>query len=200
VARKRVELRREEILDAAVRQVQRNGLAATRVADVAAELGVSPALVFYHFDTKERLIAEAFQHAAQHDLDRLAVAAGKGETALHRLRAVLRLYAPTGAAAGWLLWIDGWAMALRDRRLRTTLQRLETRWHGAVAELIAEGSAAGEFTCGDPEGAAARITAFIDGLAVQSVVRKNGIAPSTVHEWTREFTARELGLAPDALE
>ena len=103
MGRKRVELRREEILEAAVRQVQQRGLAATRVADVAAELGVSPALVFYHFDTKERLIAAAFEHAAQRDLQRLAAAAARGGTAAERLRAVLRLYAPTGTAAGWLL-------------------------------------------------------------------------------------------------
>lgn len=51
MAQKRVELRREQILEAAVRQVQRHGLAATLVA------GVSPAPLFYHFETKERPIS-----------------------------------------------------------------------------------------------------------------------------------------------
>ena len=39
--------------------------------DIARQLGVSRALVFYHFETKERLLSEAFRHAAQDDLHRL---------------------------------------------------------------------------------------------------------------------------------
>ena len=63
-----MQLRREEMLSATVRQIQQQGIPALRIADVAAELGVSPALVIYHFQTKENLVAEAFRHAAEHDL------------------------------------------------------------------------------------------------------------------------------------
>ena len=71
MARRNVEVRREEILAATVAEVQRGGLAQTRVADVASALGISPALVFYHFETKDRLLAEAFAYAAERDLVRL---------------------------------------------------------------------------------------------------------------------------------
>ena len=74
MARRKVEVRREEILAATVAEVQKSGLAHTRVADIATALGVSPALVFYHFDTKDRLLAEAFAYAAERDLVRLAAA------------------------------------------------------------------------------------------------------------------------------
>ncbi len=58
--RRSVELRREEILDATLEQIDRLGLAATRVSDVAQSLDVSTALVFYHFGTKDDLLAGAF--------------------------------------------------------------------------------------------------------------------------------------------
>ena len=61
-----VEVRRDASLAATVEVLDRGGLAATRVADVAAELGVSPSLVFYHFGTKDDLVAEAFAYAVEH--------------------------------------------------------------------------------------------------------------------------------------
>ncbi|MFC9491669.1 TetR family transcriptional regulator, partial [Streptomyces hydrogenans] len=57
--------RREELLRAAVEQIEARGATAVRIADVAAALGVSNALVLYHFSTKEPLVAAAFQHAAE---------------------------------------------------------------------------------------------------------------------------------------
>ena len=97
-ARRSVEVRREEILSATIELLDRIGLAATRVADVADELGISPSLVFYHFGTKDALVAHAFAHAVERDLARLDEASGSGVDPLDRLRRVLRLYGPTGAA------------------------------------------------------------------------------------------------------
>ena len=48
--------------------VDRIGLEATRVTDVAKALNVSPALIFYHFGTKDALVAEAFAYAVERDL------------------------------------------------------------------------------------------------------------------------------------
>ena len=83
MARIKADVRREEILRATCREVIARGFASTRVGDVAAALGVSTGLVFYHFTNKETLLGEAFRYAAGEDLDRLsATAAGDGSAAL----------------------------------------------------------------------------------------------------------------------
>ena len=61
VRRQNAAVRKEEILRTAVEEIARRGFASTRVADVAAVLGISPALVFYHFASKDRLLAAAFE-------------------------------------------------------------------------------------------------------------------------------------------
>jgi len=68
VARVRLSVaeRREELLRAAIGQIEARGVAAVRIADVASVLGVSNALVLYHFSTKEKLVAAAFTFAADH--------------------------------------------------------------------------------------------------------------------------------------
>ena len=58
-----VEERRAEILETTCQVVVERGFAATRVADVANKLGISTGLIHYHFDSKDQLIAEAFQYA-----------------------------------------------------------------------------------------------------------------------------------------
>jgi AcrR family transcriptional regulator len=200
VARRKVEVRREEILAATVTEVQKTGLAQTRVSDIASALGVSPALVFYHFETKDRLLAEAFAYAAERDLVRLAEVVDGPGTATQRLRAVLRLYSPVGSTPpGWTLWVDAWAAALRSSELRRVSRRLDVRWKEAVAEIIADGVATGEFTCADPHSAAWRITALIDGLAIQVTVHRGLLTRGQMAEWVAGLAAHELGLAPAVL-
>ncbi|MEJ8672068.1 MULTISPECIES: TetR/AcrR family transcriptional regulator [unclassified Streptomyces] len=191
--------RREELLRAAVEQIEARGVAAVRIADVAAALGVSNALVLYHFATKEKLVAAAFTHAAQDDLARLRRVLGRRTTALRRLRAAVRWYAPTGQAKGWRLWIEGWAAALREPALQQVTRDLDRQWKAALAEVIAEGVAADEFRCPDPMGAALRLTALLDGLAVQMTSYRGAVSRARAQEWVDEALARELGLEREAL-
>jgi AcrR family transcriptional regulator len=199
VARKKVELRREEILEATVEQIKKRGIVATRVTDVASALGVSSGLVFYHFEGKDQLLEEAFAYAVRRDLAALDAICARDAPALDRLKAALRLYGPTGKAPGWLLWVDGWAASLRDPGLRRVIRGLDTRWRRAIEQLIAEGAAAGEFQCDDPRGAAWRITALLDGLAVQLIVRKTGLTKSETTAWVSALVASELGLEAEQL-
>ncbi|KMS76159.1 TetR family transcriptional regulator [Streptomyces viridochromogenes] len=191
--------RREELLRAAVEQIEARGVAAVRIADVASALGVSNALVLYHFATKEKLVAAAFTHAAEGDLARLRRILGRRTTALRRLRAAVRWYAPTGQAKGWRLWIEGWAGALREPALQDVTRDLDRQWKGAIAEVIAEGVAAGEFACPDPTGTALRLTALLDGLAVQLTSYRGAVSRARAQEWVDEALARELGLEREAL-
>lgn len=191
--------RREELLRAAIEQIEVRGVAAVRIADVASALGVSNALVLYHFSTKEKLVAAAFTYAAEDDLAHLRGLLGRRTSALRRLRAAVRWYAPTGQAKGWRLWIEGWAVSLREPALRQVTRDLDQQWKAAITEVIAEGVAAGEFECADPAGAALRLTALLDGLAVQLTSYPGAIPRSRAQQWADEALARELGLQREAL-
>ncbi len=186
--------RREELLRAAVEQIEARGVTAVRIADVASALGVSNALVLYHFDTKEKLVAAAFSYAAEGDLTRLRKILGRRTTALRRLRAAVRWYAPTGQAKGWRLWIEGWAAALREPALQEVTRDLDRQWKAALTEVLAQGVAAGEFHCPDPTGTALRLTALLDGLAVQVTSYSGAVSRARAREWVDEALARELGL------
>ncbi|MGW4275970.1 TetR family transcriptional regulator C-terminal domain-containing protein, partial [Streptomyces seoulensis] len=107
--------------------------------------------------------------------------------------------APTGTAKGWRLWIEGWAAALREPALREVARDLDREWKAALTEVLAEGVAAGEFRCPDPAGAALRLTALLDGLAVQLTSYGGTVARARAQKWVDDALLRELHLEREAL-
>lgn len=164
------------------------------MADVATELGISAGLIFYHFESKERLLSEAFVLASERDLQAMEQAITGPGTNAERLSAVLRLYQPTGNAEGWSRDIDAWAEGLYTEEIREVCRRNDNRWRGGLQQLVRQGVAAGEFQSDDPQESALRITVHLDGLAVASQVRGT-LSRERAESWADEHAARELGLS-----
>jgi AcrR family transcriptional regulator len=199
VTRRTAEVRLDALLRTACEVILARGLPNTRTADVAAAAGVSQALVFYHFESKDRLLARAFAYAAEQDLTHLdEIIAGRSKP-LVKLRQILKVYAPTGNSKAWAMWIDGWAESMRVPELEAVSRRLDGRWKEALTDVIAAGVADDAFTCDDPRGAAWRLIALIDGLAVQITVHGQVISQRTLGGWIRTATAHELGIDPRQL-
>jgi AcrR family transcriptional regulator len=193
MGRRKVEVRREEILAATVEEMQRLGMANTRAQDVAHALGVSTGLLFYHFDNKDNLLAAALEYAVERDLDRLDRALARGRTPMERLRRVVAAYGPTGSAPGWTLWIDAWATALRHPEIHRMLRTLDDRWQAALCAAIEDGVKSGDFTCPDPAATATRIGAMLDGLSVAVVVYRS-VTRTQLRYWIRATVAAELDI------
>ena len=197
-----VEERRAEILETTCRVVVERGFGATRIVDVAGRLGISTGLIHYHFDSKDQLFAEALEYAANADLARLSEEVARDTTALDRLDRVFSLYAPADADARavWVLWIDGWGEAMRSPTLKRISQELDVRWKELLEGIIIDGVAAGEFTCADPNAAAWRLAALLDGLGVQVTVHDSAIDAAQLLCWVREAAVAELHLRADAFD
>ena len=189
--RRKVEVRREEILLTAIAQVEEVGLAAVRVSDVATALGISTGLVFYHFGTKDQLVAEAFTYAVERDLAAMDRAAARRGPVIDRVRAVLRSYGPTGSAAGWRLWIDGWALAQHEPVIASHFRRLDDRSRSILRALVDEGLAEGTFACASPEASVRRLLALLDGLSVAAEVHRS-LSRKQLRAWVDGAIETEL--------
>ena len=114
------------------------------------------------------------------------------------VRRILALYSPQGSADGWTIWVDAWSESLREPEMRATSRRLDVRWKDVLADLIRRGVADGTFDCADPEGAAWRLCALLDGLAVQVMVHRT-LTRGQLAAWVCDAAARELGVGPELL-
>ncbi len=193
MGRRKVAVRREEILNATIAEIEKSGMSALRVSDIASALGVSTSLVFYHFDTKDALLVEALEYAVVRDADRLDKAVAKAGAPIERLRRVLASYGPTGEAHGWTLWIEAWSTALREPSIQASLRKLDGRWRDALEGVIVAGVETGDFTCYDPKSTVARVGALLDGLSVAALVYRT-VSRKQLQAWVREATADEIGV------
>jgi AcrR family transcriptional regulator len=174
------------------------GFAGTRIQDVAAKLGVSTGLIHYHFDSKEQLLAEAFKRAASQEMASLAEDLASAPSTVAKLDRVIRNYTPDQDDYDWLMWIDSWGEALRNKAMRTISQELDIESTGLIEQVIREGVASGEFSCSDPSGAAWRIAGLLDGLGVQLTVHDGVLTRDQLINHVRRMAIFELGLASDA--
>jgi AcrR family transcriptional regulator len=197
VKRQTVDERRAEILETTCTVVIERGFAATRIADVANKLGVSTGLIHYHFENKQQLLAEALKFAARNDMARMEAQIAGAPTALAKLDRVFKLYAPDEDDYAWMLWIDSWGEALRNPSMEEISQELDIQSKDQIESIIEAGVAKGEFRCADPTGSAWRLSALIDGLAVQ-VAAHDVLTRSELLRHVRTAAAFELGLGPDA--
>jgi AcrR family transcriptional regulator len=188
--------RRNEILETTCEVVIERGFAGTRIADVAKRLEVSSSLIHYHFDSKEQLLAEAFEHYANKDVAEREGEIENAPSALGQLERVIQNYVPEGSDdVEWMLWIDGWGEALRNPMMRKISQQLDDQSIELLARIIRNGVDSGEFTCPDPNASAMRLTALVDGLAVQFAAHDGMMNRDQLIDHVRFAAASEIGVA-----
>src|SRR5262245_5872711 len=137
--------KRRQILDAAIRVFARQGFHSARVSDVAEEAGVAYGLVYHYFDSKDQMLNELFSER----WSLLLEAIGQADAELSTPREKL------GAAAGFIL--DSYrhdpelmkVIIIEVTRAansfgRTHLPEIRKAYE-AIAKIVAEGQAAGEF-------------------------------------------------------
>lgn len=185
--------RRSAIIEATLAVAQRQGLGATTVRDVAAEMGTSSGLIHHYFTSMDDVLAAAFERAAGADLDKARAAIGTAGDPAAQLDAFIESYAPTQSDSTMQLWLDAWSEAARRPALQHVSRRLNREWQALVRDVIERGVSAGAFTADDPEASAWRLLSVLDGLALQVVAHDALITRGEVIAWARSAATRELG-------
>jgi AcrR family transcriptional regulator len=185
-------VRRPELLAAAAAVIRRRGIASARVADVAEEAGVSAPSVLYYFASKAELLKEALTYAEERYYEELHEQLAETDSARDRL-ALLATWGTGEGDYDAVLWMELWALALRDPELAATRAELDRRWRGTIAEVVRYGQDRGEFGPADSEEVALVLAAVLDGLAVQIALRDEDVTPARVRKLALELAERELG-------
>lgn len=195
-----MEERRTEILETTCEVVIERGFAGTRISDVAKRLDVSSSLIHYHFDSKEQLLAEAFAHYARKDLAEMQAEIDSAPNAAAQLERLIEDFVPEGSDdLEWMLWIDAWGEALRNPMMRKISQELDEQSTDVLVRVLEYGVERGEFTCPDPLATATRISALVDGLAIQFAAHDGILTRDAVVHHVRVAAANEVGLSPGML-
>jgi AcrR family transcriptional regulator len=194
---------RERILEAACDVIAEHGIEDVRIARIATVAGVSPALVHYHFATREALLAEALEHSFEllGDL-RTTRAEDEGWSAAQRLGWMVDQSLPFPGLGDreWALWLELWGRAARHPELRAVAAALYGRYDQWIAAVVREGAARGEFTVVDPEATTQRLIAAIDGYGLRVLVDDPAMPLERGRALIHAALAAELGVPAGAFE
>lgn len=193
------QVRRTQILKAAVETIGERGLCESRIADIARRAGTSAALLIYYFGSKDRLLAEALAYSGERFYAQTSAELAELATATDRLVRLVELCCSVGGAGGsgwleeWVLWLDLWARAPRDPDVARDREAMDRRFRGAIADIVRSGQMRGEFGPVDADEFALRFAAMIDGLAIQVVLNDADVTPRRMLEVCLRSAAAELG-------
>ena len=191
--------RHQEILDAAARVITDRGLAETRISDIAVRCGVSPGLILYYFESKDRLLVEALTYANDKYYLAQARELRRMDSAVEQLRRLIDLSVPGllpdyERLEEWALWIEIWVRALRDPALAKEREVLDRRWRQSIADIIRHGRTTGEFPDGeDADELGMELGALIDGLAIQVLMNDTQVSSERMQDTCRRVASRLIG-------
>lgn len=193
---------RDRILDAACDVIAQHGIEDVRIARIATLAGVSPALVHYHFETREALLAEALEHSFELLGDFHKVADAAGWTAPLKLAWMVdqSLPFPGMGHREWALWLELWSRAARRAELRPVAGRLYKRYEAWIADVVQEGVDDGELPACDVRAVTQRLIATIDGLGLRVLVDDPEMPKERARELTLAGLAEELGIGVEAFD
>lgn len=190
MARMHPDDRRAALVAAAVRVIAARGFARTRVTDIAEEAGVSVGLLHRYFPSLDDALAAAFAQIAEQD-----TLAARGLDRLPPRERLARMSLDCIEDVGtWVyVWIDAWGEALHRPALRETAARYTERWRAEIAGVLHEGHRTGEWVCADPEDAAARLVACMDGIALHLALHPPPGAVDAARAWITRMLEAEVG-------
>lgn len=128
------EKRRQELVNAAYRQIAERGFEGLRTREVVAEVGVNIATLHYYFPTKESLIRGVLEHAMDRFRTTLEPHGSPGDQLRNHLRAVRKLMVQEpelGAVMGELAM-----RSTRDRSVRKIVNDMFDAWHTVMRGLL----------------------------------------------------------------
>jgi AcrR family transcriptional regulator len=172
-------VRRPAILTAAAEVISERGVHNTRIRDVAERAGTSAPGVLYWFPTKDELLVQALQFADDRFYEGLTEELGTLDSATARLDRLIELW-PAEGDGETVLWMELWVRALRDPELAKTRERLDRRWREAIADIVRDGQASGEFGPADADDVALLLGAVMDGFAIQLALGDPAVTADTV--------------------
>jgi AcrR family transcriptional regulator len=187
---------KERILDAAVAILRRGGIGDLTVARVSTEAGVSPALVHYHFDSTEQLLAAALELSFEVSAEMWVSTEESSGDPLQRLASKLEQNLPTPGRfrREWEIWLELSFQAARDERLRESATRVYARLHAAMFTALEAIVASGAGRSEDLHGAADRVLAAIDGFGIRAMLDPSHMDVARMRTEIMRVVAVELQL------
>jgi TetR/AcrR family transcriptional repressor of bet genes len=171
------ELRRGELIDATLAAIAEGGMSEITLATIAAQAGVSPALVNHYFDGKDDLLEAAMRRLAADLGDAFLEHLPADPGPMDRLHAVIDscLLADNFRPGSMVTWLSFWAEVQHQPRFRRLHRIIARRFRSNVAVAMRKLVPAEKV-----EELVTIVTALVDGFWLRYVIDGPAMVPPEV--------------------
>lgn len=188
------DLRRGEIVDAAIRVLARAGVEGLTMRGLAAELDVSTGTITHWFATKDDVLAATLDVVAERVGDRLDAALEGVDDPRDTLLAIGEASVPDDVAERdeQIVWLELGTRATRVPELAARHAALYDGWRRRIERAVRRGQEDGSFRALDARRWARAYAALLDGLALHVLVHPD-VDAAEMRRILRDHVAATLG-------
>lgn len=189
---------RDKILRAATSVFAEKGFEAASMDDIVQASGVSKGGIYWHFKSKDEMIAAVFRELFEQEIEQMAALVVAGGSASERLAQIMRASVADVQAldAELPFTLEIYAQAARQEALGEVLQAYFSRYHAMLTELVAQGVAQGEFRPVDPADTALTLMSLFEGLLLLWVFSHDALDLSRQVEASLSLLLAGIGPPP----
>ncbi|HZJ02801.1 MAG TPA: TetR/AcrR family transcriptional regulator [Thermoleophilia bacterium] len=174
--RNKEDVRREEIVDAALRLILDMGYNQVTLADIAARVGVSKGLISYYFPRKEDVflaVLELIEGRLSHDFEGFCRAEASSPEKIMMI--FNNLFGNEKRARRYYtVVIDYMAQAIRTPQVQQYTQEIYNSYRTYMERIVEDGIERGEFRSVNVQRATSMILGLMEGLVLQWFFDRHG--------------------------
>ena len=196
--------RRQELIDATMKCISRNGLGKTTLSDVAGEAGLSQGIVNLHFESKENLLTETLRFVADEYKSQFVGALEKsGPDAASKLHALMELDLRPSVLDRQKLavWFAFWGEVKSRPRYREVCEKSDEFYDEVLYSLCDAIIADGSYKNVSSHAVATTLTSMTNGLWLSYLISPKRfdrhIATDAVNEYLRSIFPKHFPLHSD---
>ena len=168
------EVRQQQLIDATVKSIAKNGLSGTTMATITGEAGLSMGIANLHFESKDKLLAATLAHITSEYNNGQAdiLASSKYKSLAEKLDALLNFQFSTTLVQKNKLavWFAFWGEAKARPTYQRICSRSDIQAEGAIRQFFQQVIDEGNYRQADAELLAIGYTALLDGLWLDLLV------------------------------
>lgn len=179
------EVKKQEILKAAMRVFAGKGVVKTKMADIALAAGIGKGTIYEYFRSKEDIFAEAYSHIFLNTETRIAEVLESHLEPEEKLRGLMSvtleefLVGDGGEFAG--IMMSFWSEGVRNKNERIMeiidLKKVYSEYRRMISTILEEGMEKGQFRDMDTHVTASVIIGAMDGILLQYIMDKDVFSP-----------------------
>jgi|TARA_B100001971_G_C18106796_1_gene491965 AcrR family transcriptional regulator len=181
--------RKEQILDAALHVIVRNGYHQSRMDDIVSKSGLSKGAIYWYYKSKKDVYLDLVNHWVIRYSDSLLELPQEeisaGEQLINMFHTFCNQFEQDPIVFKALL--EFWSLAGRDPDFNLKLEKVTYNFVQYIESIIIKGVDSGEFKHVNPNIAALSIMVVIEGISWFTLFEKNGVSAKEYTDTVSNF-------------